>query len=226
MKLYKELRLQDNHCLYTFIESEVRNDKVEKVEKVTKINSRIISKPHAQLQTMAKTCAKFHKDRYKIVWGVALTRYPLPLDFHRIWGQKIRKFTKWKKWQKLIQGLYPNHMHISRPWRKHVQSFKKISIKLYEELCSQGTHYHNIFIESEVRKWQSLQVEKVTKINARIISKPYAYLQTMEKTCAKFQKDWYKIVWGVALTKYPVSLHWGRKMTTHASSQSGKSDKK
>ena len=67
MKLYKELRLQDNHCLYTFIESEVRNDKVHKVEKVTKINSRIISKPRAHLQTMAKTCAKFHKDRYKIV---------------------------------------------------------------------------------------------------------------------------------------------------------------
>ena len=67
IKLYKELRLQGNHCLYTFIESEVRNDKVHKVEKVTKINSRIISKPCAHLQTMAKTCAKFHKDRYKIV---------------------------------------------------------------------------------------------------------------------------------------------------------------
>ena len=38
------------------------------------------------------------------------------------------------------------------------------------------------------------KVEKVTKINARIISKPHAHLQTMEKTCAKFQKDWYKIV--------------------------------
>ena len=67
MKLHKELRLQGNHCLYTFIESEVRKDKVHKVEKVTKINSRIISKPRAHLQTMAKTCAKFHKDQYKIV---------------------------------------------------------------------------------------------------------------------------------------------------------------
>ena len=43
------------------------NDKVHKVEKVTKINSRIISKPHAHLQTMGKTCAKFQKDRYKSV---------------------------------------------------------------------------------------------------------------------------------------------------------------
>ena len=52
----------------------------------------------------------------------------------------MTKFAKWKKYEKLMQGLYPNHMHIFRPWRKHVQSFKKISIKLYEELCSQGTH--------------------------------------------------------------------------------------
>ena len=65
--MYKVLCLQANHCLYTFIESEVRNDKVHKVEKVTKINSRIISKPRAHLQTMAKTCAKFNKDRYKTV---------------------------------------------------------------------------------------------------------------------------------------------------------------
>ena len=47
MKFYKELHFQGNHCLYTFIESEVRNDKVHKVEKVAKINSKIISKPHA-----------------------------------------------------------------------------------------------------------------------------------------------------------------------------------
>ena len=83
MKLYKELRLKGNSCLYTFIESEVR---------------------------------------------------------------------KWKKLQKFIQGLYPNHMHISRPWGKRVQSFKKIGIKLHEELRSQGTHYHNTFIESEIKK--------------------------------------------------------------------------
>ena len=49
MKLYKELRLQGIHCLCTFIESEVKNDKVHKVEKMTKINARIISKPHAHL---------------------------------------------------------------------------------------------------------------------------------------------------------------------------------
>ena len=31
------------------------------------------------------------------------------------------------------------HMAISSPWGKHVQSIKKIGIKLYEELRSQGT---------------------------------------------------------------------------------------
>ena len=46
---------------------------------------------------------------------------------------------------------------------KNVQSFKKIGIKLYEELRSQGTHCHTIFIESEVRKWQSSQSGKSNK---------------------------------------------------------------
>ena len=130
---------------------------------MTKINSRIIFKPHAHLQIMEKTCAKFKKARYKIVWRVALTRYPLSIHFHRIWGQKMTKFTKWKMWQKLQQGLYPNHMHIFRPWRKHVQSLKKIGIKLYEELRSQGTHCLYTSIESEVRKWQSSQSGKCDK---------------------------------------------------------------
>ena len=40
-----------------------------------------------------------------------------------------------------------------------MQSFKKIGIKLYEELCSQGTHCVYIEVENEVHK-----VEKETKI--------------------------------------------------------------
>ena len=55
-----------------------------------------------------------------------------------------------------MQGLYPNHMHIFRPWRKHVQSFKKIGIKLYEELRSQGTHC----LYTEVEKRLSSQSGK------------------------------------------------------------------
>ena len=40
---------------------------------------------------------------------------------------------------------------------------------------------------------ENYKVEKVKKINVRIISKPHAYLQTMETTCAKFKKDRYKL---------------------------------
>ena len=39
-----------------------------------------------------------------------------------------------------MQGLYPNRMYIVRQWRKYVQNFKKIGIKLYDEKRSQGTH--------------------------------------------------------------------------------------
>ena len=52
-----------------------------------------------------------------------------------------------KKLQKICQGLYEKQVHIFRLWRKHVQSSKKISIKLYEELCSRSTHC--LYIEGE-----------------------------------------------------------------------------
>ena len=107
-------------------------------------------------------------------------------------------------------------MHIFRLWKKHVQSFKKNGIKLYEELCSQGTHC--LYIKGE--KWLSSQcgkkseVKKMTKLKwkkwqnkNKIISNPCVLLQTLEKTCAKFQKDWLKIVWEVAMTWYPLSIH-------------------
>ena len=49
-----------------------------------------------------------------------------------------------------MQGLYQKHIHNFRLWKKkHVQSFKKIGIKLYEELCSRGTHC--LYIEGEKR---------------------------------------------------------------------------
>ena len=57
------------------------------------------------------------------------------------------KFKKNKKVTNIWQGLYEKHVHIFRLWRKHVQSSKKISIKLYEELCSRGTHC--LYIECE-----------------------------------------------------------------------------
>ena len=64
-----------------------------------------------------------------------------------------------------------------------MQRFKKIGIKLHEELRSQGG--------------------KSDKNNLTNISKPHAHPHTMMKTHAKFQKDWYKTVRGVALTRHP-----------------------
>ena len=46
--------------------------------------------------------------------------------------------------------------------------------------------------------------------NGRITSKPHAYLQTMPKTPAMFQKDQYKTVRGVAPTSYPSHCVYGR----------------
>lgn len=52
------------------------------------------------------------------------------------------------------------------------------------------------------KKWQ-----KLINFMIRCISKPHAYLQTMTKTHAKFQKDWYTIVGGIGNLKY-TSLHY------------------
>ena len=99
-----------------------------------------------------------------------------------------------------MQGLHPNHMHIFRPWRKHVQSFKKIGIKLYE--CAHKVHVPTVYTLRS-KNDQVHKVEKVTKNNLTIISKPHAYPHTMMKTPAKFQKDWYKTVRGVVLKRRP-----------------------
>ena len=42
-------------------------------------------------------------------------------------------------------------MHFCRPWRKHVHSFKKTGIKLYEGLQSQGTQL-SVHLRSENNK--------------------------------------------------------------------------
>ena len=76
---------------------------------------------------------------------------------------KNDKVNKVKKWQKITAGLNPKHIHIFKPWTKHVQSCIKISKKLYKELRLQGTHCLYTFIQSEVRKWQSSQSGKSDK---------------------------------------------------------------
>ena len=57
------------------------------------------------------------------------------------------------------------------------------------------------------QKRLSSTCKKVTKDNLRIISEPYAYLQTMTKTPVKFLKNQFKTVGGVVPTRYPLSIH-------------------
>ena len=57
-------------------------DLVQIAEKVTNYNLRIISKPHALLQTMTKTPVKFQKNQHKTVGGVVHTMYPLSIHLN------------------------------------------------------------------------------------------------------------------------------------------------
>ena len=76
------------------------------VKNVSKINLRIISKPHAYLQSMIKTSIKFQKNRNKTVGGFAHTRYSLSIHFHckNVRKKKKIKFRLRKKCQELISG--------------------------------------------------------------------------------------------------------------------------
>ena len=185
---------------------------------MSKINLRIISKPHAHLQSMMKTSVKFQNNRNKTVGGVAHTRYPLSIHFHY---QNARKMTKFKL-QKKVSKI--NLRIISKP-HAHLQSMMKTSVKFQNNRnktvggvahtrypLSIHFHYQN------ARKMTKFKLQKkVSKINLRIISKPHAHLQSMMKTSVKFQKNWNKTVGGVAHTRYPLSIHFhyqnARKMT-------------
>ena len=76
----------------------------------------------------------------------------------------------------------------------------KNGVKFYEELRSQGTHCLYI----EVEKWLSSQSGKSDKkLSNNYIQTTCTYRHTMKKISAKFQKDQYKTVREVALTRHP-----------------------
>ena len=49
---------------------------------------------------------------------------------------------------------YPTHVHFCRPGRKHVQSFKKTGLKLYEKLQWHGTHWLYRSVNDKIEKEQ------------------------------------------------------------------------
>ena len=85
------------HCL-----NDRKMTKFKLRAKVKKNNLSIISKPHAYLQSLVKTSAKFQKNQNETVGAVAHTRYPLSIRFHCQNARKMTKFKLQKKCEKLI----------------------------------------------------------------------------------------------------------------------------
>ena len=65
-----------------FCSIRVKKMSVKNAKKVIKNNFRILKKPHANLQTIAKAPVKFQKDWPKTVGGVEGTRYLLKIRNH------------------------------------------------------------------------------------------------------------------------------------------------
>ena len=99
---------------------------------------------------MKKTSAKLQNDRYKTLQDTQ----------DKCWWMDERMD---EQMDERTETCTPKLPMLKQVRQKHVQSFKKIGKKLYEELHLQGTHCHNIFIESVVRKWQSSQSGKSNK---------------------------------------------------------------
>ena len=95
---------------------------------------------------------------------------------------------------KNIKGLYQNHMHIFIPFRK----FCKVSKQLKENCKRTLIAFH-------VKKEKVHKAEKVRE-KLRTRPKPDTQLQSRQKASAKFQNNRWKTVWGVAPTRYPLTL--------------------
>ena len=91
------MRTQGTHYPFTLIVKMPEKWLSSTCGKSDKNNLRIISKPHAYLQTMSKTPVKFQKNQYKTVGGDAHTRYPLSIHFDSKNARKMAKLNLWKK---------------------------------------------------------------------------------------------------------------------------------
>ena len=131
------------------------------------------------MHILKKTCVKFKKDWCKIIRGVAITRYPLSIHL-RSGNNKVHKAEKSDK--KYCKDYIKSTCTSSDYGEKMRKVLKKIDIKLYEELCSWGTHW--LYIEGE--KWLSSQWGKSNKNhheeNTCKISK--RSIQNCKRSCA------------------------------------------
>ena len=172
------------------------------MNKVTKITLRVISKCHAHLRSLNKTPAKFQKDWDKIVEGVALTRYRMYISSVVVEPKNDQVQTVKKVTKITLRVISKCHAHL-RSLNKTPVKFQKDWDKIVEGVAL--TRYISSVVV-EPKNDQVQTVKKVTKITLRVISKCHVHFQSLTKTPVKFQKDWDKIVGGVALTRYLMSI--------------------
>ena len=113
------------------------------------------------------------------------------------WNGQVQKLKKVTKIKMMIMSK--PHIHL----QTMTKGPAKFQINQYKTV---GGVAHTRYPLFKPRKWLSSKVKKVTKIKLLIMPISYAYLQTLTKDPAKFQTDWYRIVWGVAQTMYPPSV--------------------
>ena len=102
---------------------------------------------------------------------------------------------------------------ISKP-HAHLHSMQKTSAKFqnipWKTVRGVAPTRHPLSIHFDnisYKKRLSSRSRKSEKNNERFISKPHAYLHSMQKTSAKFQNIPWKTVRGAAPTRYPVYFH-------------------
>ena len=166
----------DRIWAWKMIKFKMKKKKKKKI--VTKINLRIISKSHAHLLSMIKTPVQFQKDRDTIV-GVPTT--------YTLWQYLSLKNDLVQNADKVIiinlRIIYKSHVHILRPWQKHLYSFKKLCNKNCRRSCGHKVPTtYTLWYYLSLKNVQVQNPEKVIKSNQRIISKSHALLQTMTKT--------------------------------------------
>ena len=122
-----------------------------------------------------------------------------------------------RKWQsgswKGDKNIFKNYIQTTCTSANSKENMCKVSKRPVWNCMRSCNHKVPTVYTSEVRKWLKFtKQKKVTKLKEKIRSKAHAHLQTMEKICAKFQKDWYNIVWGVVPKRYPPSIYgWWKK---------------
>ena len=115
-------------------------------------------------------------------------------------------YIKGENWQKLMQQLYANHMHILISWRQHTQSFKSV------RGVALTANTHCLYIQGE--KWLSLQCLKSDKNYSNKYVQSTCTSSYHKENTSKVSKQLVQnCKRSCAHNKYPLSIYSGWKMT-------------